>query len=105
MIRELQLRLDLLYNGVESMRSEGLPVRAIAPQGAIYLSVQFKLAGRSNEDIRKLLLDQAGFAIVPFQAFGSRKDDGWFRLSVGAVSPGEIEAGLRRVREALRRAI
>jgi aspartate aminotransferase len=105
MIRELQLRLDLLYNGVESMRSEGLPVRAIAPQGAIYLSVQFKLAGRSNEDIRKLLLDQAGFAVVPFQAFGSKKDDGWFRLSVGAVSPAEIEAGLRRVREALRRAI
>ncbi|HEY8848210.1 MAG TPA: aminotransferase class I/II-fold pyridoxal phosphate-dependent enzyme, partial [Thermoanaerobaculia bacterium] len=37
MIRELQLRLDLLYDAVESMRSEGLPVRAIAPQGAIYL--------------------------------------------------------------------
>jgi aspartate aminotransferase len=105
MIRELQLRLDLLYDGVESMRSEGLPVRAIAPQGAIYLSVQFKLAGRSNEDIRKLLLDQAGFAIVPFQAFGSKKDDGWFRLSVGAVSPAEIEAGLRRVREVLRSAM
>jgi len=105
MIRELQLRLDLLYDAVESMRSEGLPVRAIAPQGAIYLSVQFKLAGRSNEEIRKLLLDEAGFAVVPFQAFGSKKDDGWFRLSVGAVSPAEIEAGLRRVREALRSAI
>jgi aspartate aminotransferase len=105
MIRELQLRLDLLYEAVESMRSEGLPVRAIAPQGAIYLSVQFKLAGRSNEDIRKLLLDQAGFAVVPFQAFGSKKDDGWFRLSVGAVSPAEIEAGLRRVREALHAAV
>jgi aspartate aminotransferase len=105
MIRELQLRLDLLYDAVESMRSEGLPVRAIAPQGAIYLSVQFKLAGRSNEEIRKLLLDEAGFAVIPFQAFGSKKDDGWFRLSVGAVSPEEIEAGLRRVREALRAAI
>jgi aspartate aminotransferase len=105
MIRELQLRLDLLYDGVESMRSEGLPVRAIAPQGAIYLSVQFKLAGRSNEEIRKLLLDLAGFAVVPFQAFGSKKDDGWFRLSVGAVSPAEIESGLRRVREVLRSAV
>jgi aspartate aminotransferase len=105
MIRELQLRLDMLYDAVESMRSEGLPVRAIAPQGAIYLSVQFKLAGRSNEEIRKLLLDQAGFAVVPFQAFGSKKEDGWFRLSVGAVSPTEIEAGLRRVRQALRDAV
>src|SRR3989442_240695 len=65
MIRELQLRLNLLYDGFESMRSEGLPVRAIAPQGAIYLSAQFQLAGRSNEEIRKLLLDEAGFAAVP----------------------------------------
>lgn len=102
MIRELQLRLDLLYDGFESMRSEGLPVRAIAPQGAIYLSAQFQLAGRSNEEIRKLLLDEAGFAVVPFQAFGSKKEDGWFRLSAGAVSPADIEAGLRRVREVLR---
>jgi len=103
MIHELQLRLDLLYNGFEAMRREGLPVRAIAPQGAIYLSAQFQLAGRSNEEIRKLLLDRAGFAVVPFQAFGLKKEDGWFRLSVGAVSPEEIEKGLRRVREVLQR--
>ncbi len=102
MIRELQLRLDLLHDGFESMRRDGLPVRAIAPQGAIYLSAQFQMPGRSNEEIRKLLLDRAGFAAVPFQAFGLKRDDGWFRLSVGAVSPEEIEAGLLRVREALR---
>ncbi len=103
MIRELQLRLDLLYDGFESMRRDGLPVRAIAPQGAIYLSVQFQLAGRSNEEIRRLLLDQAGFAVVPFQAFGLKKEDGWFRLSAGAVSPEEIGAGLRRVQAVLQR--
>jgi aspartate aminotransferase len=101
MIRGLQLRLNLLYDGFETMRREGLPVRAIAPQGAIYLSAQFQLAGRSNEQIRRLLLDEAGFAVVPFQAFGLKKEDGWVRLSVGAVSPEEIEAGLRRVRETL----
>ena len=102
MVRELKLRLDLLYDGFEAMRGEGLKVRAFTPQGAIYLSVQFQIPGRSNEEIRKLLLDRAGFAIVPFQAFGSKKDDGWFRLSVGAVSPQEIEMGLRRVRDTLR---
>ena len=105
MIGQLQLRLNLLYDGIESMRSEGLPVRAIVPQGAIYLSAQFDLIGRgaiqSNEDIRRLLLERAGFAVVPFQAFGLKREDGWFRLSAGAVSPGEIEAGLRRVRDAL----
>ncbi|HEY8131082.1 MAG TPA: aminotransferase class I/II-fold pyridoxal phosphate-dependent enzyme [Thermoanaerobaculia bacterium] len=103
MVRELKLRLDLLYDGFESMRREGLPVRAIVPQGAIYLSAQFQLAGRTNEEIRKLLLDRAGFAVVPFQAFGLKKEDGWFRLSVGAVSPEEIEKGLQRVRELLQR--
>ena len=101
MIRDLQLRLGLLYDGFESMRKEGLPVRAFTPQGAMYLSVQFQLAGKTNEEIRKLLLDRAGFAMVAFQAFGLRKDSGWFRLSAGAVSPQEIQDGLRRVRETL----
>src|SRR5712692_8975846 len=101
MIRDLRLRLDLLHDGFESMRRDGLPVHAFAPQGAIYLSVQFQLPGRTNEEIRKLLLDRAGFAVVPFQAFGLKKDSGWFRLSAGAVSPDEIREGLRRVRETL----
>ncbi len=105
MHRELQLRLDLLHDGFASMRADGLPVRAIAPQGAIYLSVQFDLIGRggisTNDEIRKLLLEGAGFAVVPFQAFGSKREDGWFRLSAGAVSPADIEAGLARVRNVL----
>jgi aspartate aminotransferase len=105
MHRELQLRLDLLYTGIETMRCDGFPVHAIAPQGAIYLSVQFDLVGchglATNDDIRKLLLEQAGFGVVPFQAFGSKREDGWFRLSAGAVSPADIEAGLARVRNAL----
>ena len=105
MIHELQLRLDLLHDGFEAMHRDGLPVRAIEPQGAIYLSVQFDLVGRggitTNEQIRHLLLERAGFAVVPFQAFGTRREDGWFRLSVGAVSPREIEDGLLRVRDVL----
>ncbi|MEA2240052.1 MAG: aspartate aminotransferase [Thermoanaerobaculia bacterium] len=107
MIRELRLRLDLLYDGLEAMRAQGIPVRAIAPQGAIYLSVQFDLIGRggitSNDQIRRLLLDEAGFAVVPFQAFGLPQESGWVRLSVGAVSPAQIEAGLARVRDVLAR--
>src|SRR5947209_5838724 len=107
MIRELQLRLDLLFDRIDAMRADGLPVRAIAPQAAIYLSVQFDLIGRgaikTNEQIRRLLLDDAGFAVVPFQAFGLPSETGWFRLSVGAVSPAQIEAGLARVRNVLAR--
>ena len=91
-----------------AMREAGLPVRSIAPQGAIYLSAQFDLIGkaglRTNDDIRKLLLDKAGFALVPFQAFGLKDDTGWFRLSVGAVSMEEIQAALPRVEAVLRQA-
>ncbi len=104
MIRELRLRLDALYDGLMAMRREGLPINAIPPQGAIYLSAQFDLIERfgTNEAIRKFLLEKAGFAVVPFQAFGLKEETGWFRLSAGAVSIRDIEEGLGRVRNALR---
>lgn len=105
----LQRRLDLLYTGFIGMNKAGLPVRAIEPQGAIYLSVQFDLVGKhglaSNNDVRRYLLEQAGFAAVPFQAFGLEGENGWFRLSVGAVSEQEIAAVLPRVEAALRKAL
>ena len=96
-------RLERLAHGFEEMRSAGLPVEVIPPQGAIYLSVRFLLPGRTNDQIRKLLLDEAGFAVVPFQAFGLTEDSGWFRISVGAVSLADIDAALPRVRAVLRR--
>ena len=61
-------------------------------------------AGRelsTNEDVRQYLLDRAGLAVVPFQAFGAASEDGWFRLSVGAVSKSEIAAAMPRLRSAL----
>ncbi len=109
MIREVRQRLGLLHDGFQRMRGAGLPVDSVAPQGAIYLSAQFNLIGKrhagaeiqTNEDIRRLLLERAGFAVVPFQAFGLKREDGWMRLSVGAVSPSQIEQALPRVRTLL----
>ena len=100
-------RLDALYEGFVAMKKDGLPIDAIVPQGAIYLSVRFDLVGRTangqvlrtNDDIRRLLLNEAGMALVPFQAFGLKGDTGWFRLSVGAVSMADIEQGLTRLRD------
>jgi aspartate aminotransferase len=108
MIRELRLRLDALYAGLMDMKAAGLPVDAIAPQGAIYLSVQFDLIGRgfqTNEQIRQFLLEEAGFAAVPFQAFGLKREDGWFRLSAGAVSVQDCIDGIARVRTALEKTL
>jgi aspartate aminotransferase len=105
----LQQRLDRLHEGFSRMSADGLPVRDIPPQGAIYLSVHFDLIGkrgfRTNDQVRKYLLDEAGFAVVPFQAFGLRGENGWFRLSVGAVSVQDIDEALPRVEQALKKAV
>src|SRR5688500_15372660 len=110
--RGVRARLDALHSGVMALRTAGFPVDAIEPMGAIYLSARFNLAGmrtpdgevlRTNEDIRRYLLSGAGLAVVPFQAFGSREEDGWFRLSVGAVSGAEIEEMLPRLTASLER--
>ncbi|UQA57615.1 pyridoxal phosphate-dependent aminotransferase [Polyangium aurulentum] len=99
-------RLDALHAGFSAMKSSGLPVDAIAPQGAIYLSAKFDWIGKTikgrsiktNDEIRRLLLEEAGLAVVPFQAFGLREENGWFRLSVGAVSMDDIHAVFPRLR-------
>lgn len=100
-------RLQALYQGVMALKTEGLPVDAIAPAGTIYLSTKIALHGRipgvtTNEDVRRWVLREAGMAIVPFQAFAYPKDDGWFRLSVGAVSVAQCEEAIARLGTALR---
>ncbi|MBX2991676.1 MAG: aminotransferase class I/II-fold pyridoxal phosphate-dependent enzyme [Bacteroidetes bacterium] len=106
----LQSRLDALYKGLLLLRKQGLPVDAITPMGAIYLTARFALNGRktpsgdmldTNEDIRRYLLHHAGLAIVPFQAFGMNEESGWFRLSVGAVSLAEIREMLPLLEKSL----
>jgi aspartate aminotransferase len=107
---QVQARLDALYAGITALQERGFPVSAIPPMGAIYLSARFALHGwrtpdggvlRSNEDIRRYLLDAAGLAVVPFQAFGMMEDTGWFRLSVGAVSLAAIAEMFARLGPAL----
>jgi aspartate aminotransferase len=104
-------RLDLLHEGLMALRAAGLPVDATPPMGAIYLAARLHPFGRrtpagvplrSNEDVRRFALESAGIGIVPFQAFGASEDEGWFRLSVGAVSEDEIRQALPRLETALR---
>lgn len=102
MIGKLRERLELMHRELQRMKSEGLPVDSVAPQGAIYLSARFNMPAKTNEEIRRVLLEEASFAVVPFQAFGLMQDTGWFRLSVGAASTEEIRDGLTRVEAVLR---
>ncbi|HEV7507968.1 MAG TPA: aminotransferase class I/II-fold pyridoxal phosphate-dependent enzyme [Thermoanaerobaculia bacterium] len=110
--RQLELRLDLLHRGFQAMKARGLAVESIPPMGAIYLTARIHPFGRqtpdgtvlrTNRDVRRYVLEAAGIGVVPFGAFGSAVDEGWFRLSVGAVSEADIEAALPRLEEALLR--
>jgi len=106
----IETRLDLLHRGFQRMKGEGLPVDSIAPMGAIYLAARIHPFGRrtpqgsgleTGEKVRKYVLEAAGIGMVPFQAFGAPDEDGWFRLSVGAVGVDDIEAALPRLGAAL----
>jgi aspartate aminotransferase len=108
MERRLRERLDLLYRGFTRLRERGVPIDASVPEGTLYLSVRFALGGtvrgrtlKTNEDVRRLLLEEAGMAVVPFQAFALAKEDGWMRLSVGAVSMSAVEKGMARLEAVL----
>jgi len=104
-------RLGAMFDGFKALEADGYPIDSINPQGAIYFSAQFKLHGKNaqgrggvittDEDIRDLLLEHAGVAVVPFQAFGVRGETGWFRLSAGAVSMDEIAGMFPRLRAML----
>ena len=92
-------RLDLLYKTIIEIKTTGLDVDAIAPQGALYLSVKLNLIGyktpkgntiSSVADITNFLLDEASIAVVPFYAFGSNPDSLWFRISVGVCSLDDV---------------
>jgi aspartate aminotransferase len=112
MQHRLRERLELLHGELAAMRDRGLPVEVVTPEGTLYLSARFDLFGRrsaegraigTNEDIRLLLLHEARVAVVPFQAFGLAREDGWMRLSIGAVSPGAIRDGMARLAAAIER--
>ena len=106
-IREgINVRLAALDRGLTRLAAKGYPVKHLPPTGALYLSVHFDLireGGRfeNNRAVRQYLLEEAGFAVVPFHAFGTRADNGWFRLSVGAVGVDEIAPAIDRVEAAL----
>jgi aspartate aminotransferase len=97
-------RLNRLYDGLVAMKRRGLPVDAVRPQGGIYLSFRADLIGRgfsTNEEIRRRLLEEAGVAIVQFQAFDLADDTGWFRMSIGAIGLDAIDGALERMESTL----
>lgn len=107
---KINYRFTHLYEGIKSMRNKGLPVDIIAPQGAIYLTAQFSLLGKTTqsgqmitttEDITAYLLNEAKVAMVPFTAFGCASGTDWYRISVGTLAENEIPEVLENIEHAL----
>lgn len=109
---ELEYRLVAFYEGFERLKASGYPVRAIQPQAALYLTVQFDLIGRITasgqhlntiQDVTGYLLIEAKLAIVPFYAFGTSEDSNWFRLSVGTAKKEDISTIFDLLEKALQK--
>lgn len=106
---EVKDRLQALYEGFKKMNEKGLAVEAIAPEGAIYLSVKFSLLGKKYKnqtlqttfEIASLLISEASFAVVPFTAFGNAPGTEWFRISVGTCTMEQIPAMLEGIEKVL----
>jgi aspartate aminotransferase len=106
---QLQTRLDTMFDGLTDLANDGYPVRCVRPQGAMYVTVQLDLIGKTidgkmletNEAVRAWLMERTGIALVPFEAFGFPANSGWFRAAIGAVSIDDIHNLLHLLRENL----
>lgn len=107
---EIEERLRRIYEGFMQLKKEGYAVDAVSPEAAIYLTIQFDLAGKKRPDgtilqnqeaVTSYLLEAAQLAVVPFYAFGAPKNAPWYRLSVGTCKKEEIDNMLAQLKEAL----
>jgi aspartate aminotransferase len=109
---EIEARLQRIYVGFVSLKNEGLPVDAIAPEAAIYLTIKIDLTGKKTAggkllkdqgEVTDYILSEAKLAVVPFYAFGADRNSPWYRLSVGTCKKEEIGEMLGKLREALKK--
>jgi aspartate aminotransferase len=105
-------RLVGFYEGFKNLKAEGFKVDAIAPEAAIYLTVQINLIGqktsagivlKTTQDATKYILDEAKVALVPFYAFGASADSSWYRLSVGTCKLEDVNGVIENLRSALKK--
>ena len=109
---EIEERLHRIYEGFMQLKSEGLQVDAIAPEAAIYLTIQIDLVGKktregklleNQSEVTAYILNDAKLAVVPFYAFGASRNSTWYRLSVGTCKKEEINEMIGKLREALKK--
>jgi aspartate aminotransferase len=107
---EIEFRLRNIYDGFIALKAKGYAVDAVAPQAAIYLTIQLNLTGKktadgsilaTQSDVTSYILGEAKLAVVPFSAFGADAGNPWYRLSVGTSVKEEIPEMLAKLEAAL----
>jgi len=107
---QIQDSLNALYKGFQELKNDGFAVDAIAPMGAIYLTLKIDYIGKTtaegdllkdSTDVNSYLIKEAQVALVPFSCFGNDETKAWFRASVGACSLIDIKEMIPRVKAAL----
>ena len=109
---EVDERLRRIAAGFQQLKAAGLTVDSIAPQAAIYLTIQIDYAGKKTDDgkilatqadVTSYILNEAKLAVVPFYAFGAPANSSWYRLSVGTCKKEEIDEMLGMLKTALQK--
>lgn len=109
---EVNERLQNIFTGFQQMKAAGFHVDAIAPEAAIYLTIQINYAGKKTAEgklletqanVTSYILDEARLAVVPFYAFGAGRNSSWYRLSVGTCKKEEIGEMLDALQTALKK--
>jgi aspartate/methionine/tyrosine aminotransferase len=75
-------------------------IRAIRPQGTLYMLVDISSADRPSLDFALSLLDRRGVSVAPGSVFGPG-GEAWVRVSL-AADESEITEGLSRIADHLR---
>ncbi len=110
----MEERLVAIYNGFMALKAKGFAIDAVAPQAAIYLTIQIDLTGKKTAegkllsqqtDVTEYILSEAKLAVVPFTAFGANTDSSWYRLSVGTCKTSDIPVMLAQLENALEKLV
>jgi aspartate/methionine/tyrosine aminotransferase len=97
MAAEYQSRRDIVVD-----RLRGIPeVTPIVPEGGLFVMVDVSKLGRPSDDVRSILLREAGVVVIHGAAYGAC-GEGMLRVSF-AAGGAVLDRGLERLREGLLR--
>ena len=96
-VAEYQKRRDIIVEGLNELSG----VSCQKPQGAFYVFPNIKAFNKTSSEIANMMLEEAGVALLPGSAFGT-KGEGYLRLSY-ANSVENIQQALERMKSVVKR--